>query len=467
MNFPVDSPAPSATSQSPKSGRLPTAAARSPRAPRPAPWLRVPLADRRWVAGALAGLLACGPVAAVADEQGWTRFRGPNGSGHGAASGLPAEIDESSIAWRAPLPGAGHSSPVLWNDTLFLTAEDEDEPGQRQVLALAAANGEVRWRWRAPFDPHRRHEGFNNFASTTPTVDGERIYVSWNSGDRSEVVALNHEGDPVWHRVWPGFVPDHGTTASPVLVGGLLVVTHEHKGEGAMLAALDPADGSTVWQEARSHEKDAYATPVVAVDRDGNPQLITVSTAYGFEGRDPRTGRLLWRHDPGFTMRAVGSPAAQGDIVVATLGQGAAGRESAVLRVGASDGGSQPELLHELGSGMPYVPTPLVADGRLYLLNDGGLFSCVDLLTGEVLYDRERLPAERNAKWFSSPVLADGKIWCASVEGEVVTVQPGPEFRVLGISNLGAAINATPAVDANTIYWRVGKELLAVRGSVR
>jgi len=423
-------------------------------------------AARALMAAALAALLVLWQAGgAGADEQDWTRFRGPNGSGHGATSGLPAEIDESSIAWRAALPGAGHSSPVLWRGTLFLTAEDADEPGQRQVLAIAAADGGVRWRWQAPFDPHRRHESFNNFASTTPTVDGERIYVSWNSGDRSEVIALDHQGALVWHRVWPGFVPDHGTTASPILVDGLLIVAHEHKGEGAMLAALDPADGSTVWQEARSHEKDAYATPVVAVDGDGSRQLITVSTAYGFEGRDPRTGRLLWRHDPGFGMRAVGSPTAAGDIVVATLGQGAAGRESAVLRIGSSDGARPPQLLHELGSGMPYVPTPLVVDGLLYLLNDGGLFSCVNLETGEVLYDRERLPTRRTAKWFSSPVHADGKIWCASVEGEVVALQPGTEFRVLGTSALGAAINATPALDANTLYLRVGNELLAIRSS--
>lgn len=401
------------------------------------------------------------------DAAGWTRFRGPNGSGHGAASGLPATIDDRAIAWRATLPGAGHSSPVLWRDTLFLTAEDSEQPGHRQVLAIATTDGAVRWSWQAPFDPHRRHDSFNNFASTTPTVDAKRVYVSWNSGDRSEVIALDHDGEPLWHRVWPGFVPDHGTTASPILVDGVLIVSHEHKGEGAMLAGLNPVDGDTLWQEARTHDKDAYGTPVVAVDHDGSRQLITVSTAYGFEGRDPRTGRLLWRHNPGFQMRAVGSPTAAGDIVVATLGQGAAGRESAVLRIGSSDGGRPPELLHELGSGMPYVPTPLVVDGRLYLLNDGGLFSCVDLMTGEVLYDRERLPAERNAKWFSSPVLADGKIWCASLEGEVVTLQPGAGFQVLGTSSLGAPVNATPAVDANTIYLRAGNELLAVRGSAR
>ena len=145
-------------------------------------------------------------------------------------------------------------------------------------------------------------------------------------------------------------------------------------------------------------------------------------------------------------------------IVFASVGSGGKGRAATALRPGS---GSEPEVLYDLGltDGLGYVPTPLIHDGRLYLWGDTGILTCRDLLTGELVYE-QRI----NGNFFSSPVLADDKIFCASRDGEMVAVSAGKTFEVLGRSRFASGVNATPAIANNCLYLRTDTHLICIRG---
>src|SRR5437763_13423615 len=127
--------------------------------------------------------------------QEWTRFRGPNGSGIGHAKDLPGKISDADVNWKIELPGTGHSSPVLWGERIFLTSTG-DKSGGISVLCLGAQDGRLLWRRDFALTPFPRHP-FNSYASSTPAVDAERVYVVWNEPEHYRLAALDHDGKSV------------------------------------------------------------------------------------------------------------------------------------------------------------------------------------------------------------------------------------------------------------------------------
>ncbi len=399
----------------------------------------------------------------TAAAQEWTRFRGPNGSGIGRMTGLRAQLTEADYAWSVKLDGVGHSSPVLWGEKLFLTIAAADGT-RRRVECYDAASGRKLWDWEAPVEEHHLHK-FNTFASASPTVDENRVYVAWGSGRKTQAVALDHEGKLLWEREWPDFTSDHGFGASPILVEGVLVLhTDSLELKKSLIIGLDPATGKSLWERERvtegADEKHitAYSTPTT-VTVGGRTAIVVVQTNDGWKGLDPRTGEVLWGFDGEYTLRSVGSIAEGGGLVVASFGSGSQGRDGVALRPQAS---GPPEVAYTLGlaDGLGYVPTPLFHEGKLYFWVDSGILTCLDAATGKGIY-RERI----GGNFFASPIVADGKILGLSREGELVMVKAGDSFEVLGRSKLGDGASATPAVANNRLYLRTDTHLICVAGS--
>ncbi len=397
------------------------------------------------------------------DAQEWTRFRGPDGGGIGRMTGLKSQLSEADYAWSAKLDGIGHSSPVLWGERLFLAIAAADG-ANRRLECYDAASGERLWTWEVPGEAHHLHK-FNTFASATPTVDADRVYVAWASGQRTEAVALDHAGNLAWRREWPEFAADHGFAASPILVDGTLVLhTDSVERKRSFVLGLDPATGESRWEVERvtegAEEKHltAYSTPA-AVTVGGRTMVVVLQTNDGWKGLDPGSGEVLWGFDGEYTQRSVGSIATGGGLVFATFGSGSQGRQGTALRPKAS---GDPEVAYSLGlsDGLGYVPTPLFHEGRLYLMVDSGIFTCLDAATGKRIY-RERV----GGNYFASPIVAGGKILALSREGELVALKPGDEFEILGRSQLGDAASATPAVAGNRLYVRTDTHLICIPGS--
>ena len=387
----------------------------------------------------------------------WPRFRGPDGAGVAADARFPDAFTAADLAWSTPLPGAGVSSPVVWDGAVFVTAADG---GRRLVLKLDAATGGIAWEREVRVNPAgpaapRRLHAKNAAAASTPAVDGTRVFVAFADAERLVVAALSHAGDDLWRREVGRFVGNHGAGASPVRVdaGGreLLVLTNDQGQDDprGFVIALDAATGETAWQTARASRRAAYATPAVW-DSPTGPVLLTASGAAGVAALDAATGAELWNSGE-LPARVVASPVLAGGLVWALCGSGGAGK----LLVGVDP--ATGDVRVERTRSLPYVPTPVAAGDLLFLWGDRGVVSGLDAATGDELW------AERVGGNFSaSPIVVGDAVLNVTEDGTVVVLDAARRYRLRGRSDLGEATNATPAVAGGRAFFRLTDRLLCL-----
>jgi outer membrane protein assembly factor BamB len=404
-------------------------------------------------------------VRATGTTQEWTRFRGPNGTGIGHAPDLTAKISEANIHWKLALPGEGHSSPVLWGDRLFLTCSSGD-PGGISVLCINAKEGSIIWKRDFALKLFQIHE-YSSFASCTPAVDAERLYVVWNEPDHYMLTALDHAGKTVWQRDFGPFVSQHGSGISPVLCDDKVILCNFQDDpefvEGPMpdtrtgkssILAVGARNGKTIWETPRRSTVVAYSTPCVYEPKTGPRALIFNSQSHGISALDPGTGKVLWEYGQAFKRRSISSPIIAGDLVLGSCGSGAGGNVLSAIRPPAAPDAKEPALAYQLKKSAPYVPTGVYQNDLIWLWSDAGIVTCLTAATGEVRY-QERV----GGNFFGSPVLADGRLYCVSAEGELVAVQAGDKFNVLGRYDLNETCRSTPAVALGCLFVRSERHL--------
>lgn len=413
-------------------------------------------------------LLALLSISAAAKTD-WSRFRGPNGTGLADTTGLPSVVDDSTTVWKAPL-GKGWSSPVLFGDKVFVTAETA--ANKRAVIALSAADGKEVWRHEETFTPHNLHKTYNTFASSSPFVDAERVYINWSSGPSIQALALDHAGKVVWKNDHvTGYIHEHGTGVSALVADGIMIVRSEFDVEKngkdlttapeqrdwkSCIVGLDAATGKQVWKHDMPNCLNTFSTPVVHSLKSGSKEIICANTGSGVMGLDLKTGKLNWQHNPGYTQRSLGSGALSDEFYFCTFGTGGGVKEVAALDL--KSGKPQP-VNFEIPKGLPYVPSPLVIGEHMYLLGDGGILRCVEQKTGKMIYEERLEGTKGSAKFFSSPVAGDGKIFCASQQGDLIVVKAGPKFEKLGVSALDGAVNSVPAIGDKRLFIRTATSL--------
>ena len=401
------------------------------------------------VAGcSLAGCsLAAGIVTAA--EQ-WSRFRGPNGSGVASDGSFPATWTEDDYLWKAPLPGRGHSSPVAWDDVIFVTVGDETS-GALTLLALDAETGAERW--RTPFDsaPHSLHAA-NSYASSTPVVDAERTYVTWATPDSLQAAAVDRRGDVVWRRDLGPADYKHGYGGSPIVVDDLLIVANDHTGD-SFVAALDAKTGKTRWVRPRQGGTESYATPLV-IDNAGEQQIIVCSSAEGIAALSPSDGAVVWQLPGIYPARCVNSPIAANGLVFTGSGEGGNGKNLTAVKSTGAQRDANAAVAYELNKVLPQVPTPIVVGECLFTWSDRGVVSCYDAASGD-----QRWTKRIGGNYFGSPVAAGGKLYGVSADGEAVALAATDEYQLLGRSSLGEGSHATPAIHQGKMFLRTESTL--------
>jgi outer membrane protein assembly factor BamB len=403
----------------------------------------------------LTAAVAC--TALTASARDWTRFLGPEGNATAPAPGIPATFSEADYAWKTELPGRGVSSPVTRGDRIFLTAELPDG-GQRAVLCYDLTTGKEVWRYADKFQPHGKHND-NSFASSTPVLDKDRIYLAWTSGGALRALALTHDGKRIWEKEVGPYAEQHGSGASPVLAGDALILSSDcEKGSGG-ITALKPSDGSVLWKCPRQSDRTPFSTPLTFEEAPGQWRIIVSSNPKALTCIDAKSGAILWELDnPSDGLRAVGSPAMTNGVIFAAIGQGGTGKASIAARVA----NGKAEKIWEAKKAMPYVPTPLPLGDHFIFLGDGGILSSVRASDGEILWS-ERLFQD---KAYSSPVSTGDKIFCISRSGNVVAVQANPkEFKILGTTQLGDKCDSTPAIANGKLIIRTQHKLLCIPGA--
>ncbi|HLA83221.1 MAG TPA: PQQ-binding-like beta-propeller repeat protein [Thermoguttaceae bacterium] len=407
-------------------------------------------------------LLVCRADAARADT--WPRFRGPNGSGVATAENMPDTWTEKDYAWRVELPSPGFSSPVVWNDRIYVTSGDE-KTGEQIILSLDAATGKTVWEKRFAADPYKKHR-FNSYATSTPALDADHVYVTWGGPKGSTAAALDRQtGELKWRHEMGPFLAMHNFGASPMVVGDTLIVMNDQQNR-RMLLALDRASGKVKWKSEKKLETEeesefdlntTYATPCVFTPPEAAVQLIVGRSRVGVMSLDPQTGRQNWRLDL-FEFRSVGSPTIEGDRLVAICGSGGGGQRAAVIQPGVPERNTEPKVLHDVQKNLPYVPTPLLHDGLLYLWAETGQVKCIDLTTGKELWH-----GRARGKFYSSPVLTDGKLYSVSDKGKVTILSAGRDkFELLGQIDLEEPTMSTPAISDGVLYFRTLTHLMAL-----
>lgn len=376
-----------------------------------------------------------GPVAAESDD--WLLWRGPNGNGIAAASAEPPTRwgEAEKVAWRAEVPGRGHSSPIVSGDLVVLTTATEDA---QHVLAYDRETGSPRWNaivheGGLPTKLHKK----NTAASSTAASDGKRFYALFHNRGRLMVTALDREGESVWQKDVGGFECGYrfGYAASPTIHGDSLIVVSEY--EQGFLVALRLSDGSEKWRTPRK-VKTTYSSPIVG--EVGGRQQLLLSGAEAVTSFDPETGKQLWTVSGGSPVTC-GTLVWSDDLVFSSGGY--PNKETLAVK---ADGSSVAWKNGEKS----YEQSMLYHEGHLYTLNDNGIALCWDAETGE-----EKWKVRLGGPVSSSPILVGGLIYATNERGIVFVFRPDPEnFEKVGEFQLGEEGFATPTFVGKEVFVR-------------
>lgn len=431
----------------------------------------------------LAALLALLATAALASDQrdlaakNWSQWRGPLATGVAPQGDPPLvwnEADGTNIRWRTEIPGRGHSSPIVWNDRIFLTTSipfgnpfpprPSTAPGNHDnlavthrhrfvALAVNRSNGQILWHQTLREAlPQEQGHYTGSLASNSSVTDGEHLIVSFGSFG---IYCLDLDGRLVWKADFGPMqsLHGHGEGSSPVLHQGTLIVNWDHEGK-SFVVALDKATGKERWKVLRN-EVTSWATPII-VERAGNAQVIVSGTSR-VRGYDLVNGKVLWECG-GLSSNIVASPVFADGMVFA----GSSYDKRALLAIrldgAAGDITGTRNVVWSRNRGTPYVPSPLLYDGTLYFLTHyQGILSRVDARTGEDRPGSIRLDGIQNV--YASPVAAAGRIYISDLNGATAIVSSGETPKILALNRLSESISASAAIVGRQLFLRGEKHL--------
>ena len=501
--------------------------------------------------GAVALAVTSSADKAVPDTFQWSQFRGPNGSGVAPGCTPPTKLEPFGQRWKTSV-ASGKSSPIIWDDRIFLTAV---ETGRLATLAIDASSGKVLWNRFAPEVRLEPVHSAGSPAASTPCADSNRVYAYFGSYG---LLCYNHDGAEVWKKELPRPQNMYGNSISPVLHQDLLILLldddanlPDSKLSRSKVLALNKKTGELVWETARPYNRSAWSTPVVW-KHDLGTELVVLGNGrmYGYH---LLTGEEKW-YVSGFAREPIAVPVVGSNLLYASVSmQGGRGDvkldpEPFWLAMKAADANrddrigrdeitkdftlplrpelqfgqpgwgiplpSDPERRREaqnrmfdlrdkdkdgfwtreefimdmtfgfgqplfvavrpagsgdvtashvawkLASGIPEIPSPIYYRDRLYLVRDGGILTCVNATTGDLVY-RQRLGP--SGQYSTSPVIANGHLYLFSTKGNLSVVKCGDTFELVHKSDFKSTVAATPAIDKRGIYVRTEESLMAFR----
>ena len=434
----------------------------------------------------------CGVVvfSVALSAQHWPAFRGANAAG--VADGTPTAVTWNvatgeNVAWKTPVPGLSVSSPVVWGDRVFVSTAISSDPNQSirtglygdvepvtdsskhtwRLLALDKKSGKILWDQLAYEGvPKTKRHPKSSQASATPVTDGQHVIVSFGS---QGLYAYDLDGKLLWKKDlgvlnagW-FFDPDYewGLGSSPIIYKNLVIVQCDIQ-RNSFLAAFDTDSGKEVWRTSRE-EIPSWSTPTI-FEANGKAELVTQATTFT-RGYDPMTGKELWKYS-GNSEIAIPTPIVGPGIVVITNGYRGV-QPIFAIKPGASgditlakDTTKSDFVSWSTTRGGPYIPTPVIYRDQLYVLLNNGVLATYKVATGEPIYQKR---IGNGGSFSASPVVAEGKIYCSSEDGDVYVIKTGPEYEELGKNTIGEVLMATPAISDGIIIFRGLKNVYAIK----
>ncbi len=440
---------------------------------------------RAAVAGAtlLFSLLAPG---ILSEETYWPYWRGPAADGMAVGDAPLHWSDSRNVRWKTDIPGLGNSSPVVYAGNVFITTaiptgnparpgpasgaaatsarrsyggSPESQAEQRfDVLCIDRDTGKVLWqRTATTASPHEGfHSTYGSFASNSPVTDGKHVYAFFGSRG---LYCYDLKGNLVWKKdigIQMRMKLSFGEGTSPFLSGNRLFLVYDYEGD-SFIVALDKSTGKEIWRVARD-EKSSWSTPLV-LEYGGRRQVV-VSASRKVRSYDFETGSLIWEC-AGLGGNVIPQPVRQGDLVYVMSGY--KNPNLMAIRLGRTgDLTGSGAVVWSQTRGNSYTPSPVVCDNKLYVLTDSGMISCYNAGTGEPYYHQVRLPKAYSFK--ASPVGANGKLYLASENEDVVVLRMGEKYEVLATNTLpDETFIASPAITGGELFLRSRKRLYCIR----
>ncbi|WP_165440705.1 outer membrane protein assembly factor BamB family protein [Rubripirellula amarantea] len=398
-----------------------------------------------------------------ADDSSWTRFHGPEGLGYVAGESLPEAFPSGKPKWRVDLGSTDVGSPVVYGHSVYLLSTDS----AAKTISLQSrdlATGQQNWITRHDQMPSRTHSR-NTLGSCTPAVDDQHVYFAYASVEHTWLICVDHDGNEVWKRDFGSWVSSHGFGTSPRLItqadgtSAVVILLSQQAAEmdpgqtpgTSNLVAVSSTSGETIWNTKLTATRSCYGTP--ATFHDGQTQqLIGSNTGDGIFGIDSANGKMLWNKKV-FDKRCCSTPIVFGDIAIATTGSGGGGNALVAVRIPKQEGES-PQQIYRIDRNAPYVPTPVLKEGRLFMIDDKGIASCVSASDGEVFW-KQRIGGNYSA----SPIVVGDTMITTSLDGTISLISASERFELLGQHSLDAPIAATPAYTQGNLLIRSGQEL--------
>jgi outer membrane protein assembly factor BamB len=418
-------------------------------------------------------LLVCAFIATIAttSAENWPGFRGPTRQGHSTEKNVPLNWSaDTNILWKTPVAGEGWSSPIVWNDRVFVTSAT-DNGTQCHIIALDRRSGKILWDTTVFTQKTRRKEGKNSWATPTPATDGKAVYAVFGGGG---VAAVNLDGKVLWKNLDVDFYSRHGLGASPLLHENLLIMPYDGSNpnfdpsqkptdterlgwqipwDKSFIAALDTKTGQRVWTGKRGLSRIAHISPLV-LSIDGAPQLVS-GAGDRMQGFNLKTGELIW------SIYTQGEGVAPSPVAGDGRLFASSGFEKTTLRgiklSKMKRDVTQTHIVWEQIKGVPTQPSPIYVKPRLYAITDGGILTCYNPQNGDVLW-QDRVGGTHSA----SPVFADGKIYFLSETGETTVIDSGETFKVLACNPLNERCQASIAISGGNILIRTEKAISCI-----
>lgn len=425
------------------------------------------------------------PAWAATADQNWPQWRGPLANGVAPKANPPTAWSESSnVKWKTKIPGYGTSTPIIWENQVFIqtaissskpepkslpAAEPPAEPGQRRrrggprseqptepyqftILAIDRATGKTAWQKALRQEiPHEGHHSDHGFASASPVTDGEHVFSYFGSRG---LYCLDLNGNVIWQKDLGKMRTKNsfGEGSSPALYGGVLVVNWDHEGED-FIVALEKSTGKQLWRQQRD-ESTGWSTPLIL--KHDNRLQVVVSNSGKVRSYDLATGKLNWECG-GMTDNAIPTPVT-GHGLLYTM-SGFRGAALLAIKLGSTgDVAGTDAIAWSHNKSTPYVPSPLLYDDMLYFLaGNNATLSCFDAKTGKAHYEAERLTGLFGM--YASPLGAGGRVYIVGRDGGAVVLKKSEKVEVLATNKLADKFDASPVAVGNELFLR-GHEYL-------
>jgi len=406
----------------------------------------------------LALYLWCSSVVA----ENWVRFRGPNGQGVSSEKNLPVTWSNSdNVAWKTKIPGDGWSSPIVYGDSVFLTATTE-EGAACHVICVNRVDGKIVWNkevHRQRIGPKRKE---NSYASPTPVTDGKRVYAVFSDGT---AVAVDFAGERVWKNSDVKFNSLHGLGSSPILADGQLIMPYDGNSredqkigwkvpwENAVVLSIDTETGKTRWKGQRGMSRVGHVTPILIENGD---QVISAS-GDRVQGFDTKTGERIW------SIYSQGEGVTPSPVIAEGMIFTSSGFEDPTIRaiqMGGKGDITETHIEWEQKKGVPVLASLLYVKPHLYTITRDNILHCIEAASGDVVWI-QRLKGVHSA----SPVFADGKIYITSEDGVTIVIKPGDKYDEVARNDLEERCLASMAVSQGCFFIRSEKHLFCIEST--